>query len=148
MEPLEPLLELPARELGRRRDQLQRVLLGLEDFLLLEGSDFSEFGVCFDDDLASQFLERFEVDGVSVGQFLTEEEDLLEEVLQEDIGHLVPVFFLGVVLDGEDDGKVIGTGFQEPGDVLDGFLEVDGLAEGGIADRVVDDGHVSVVVDV
>lgn len=43
---------------------------------------------------------------------------------------------------------MVGAGFAKLGNVFDSFFEVDRFAEGSIADCVVDDRHISIIVNV
>lgn len=66
----------------------------------------------------------------------------------EDIEHFIPVFVLGVVFDGEDDGIVVFIFLAVGVDFPDGLGEVDGLAERLVLDGVGDDRRVFVVVHI
>ena len=50
---------------------------------------------------------------------------LISEAVLEDLAHLKLLFLVGVVLEGEDDGRVVGVHVAEIGDGLDHLLETD-----------------------
>jgi hypothetical protein len=60
----------------------------------------------------------------------------------------MPIFLLGVVLDGEYDGIVFWIAVRKLGNLLDGFLEINGGAKGAIAKGMVDDGGISIIMDI